>query len=77
MTLHEAIIEAQKTGCWFRPVYWKNCNMAVCIGINNAALDIVPTLRGGIAWIPSAGAILSDWETITPDDLYAEIKEGE
>lgn len=77
MKLQEAIVEAQRTGCWFRPVYWKCGDIAVCIGRNNVDLDVVPTLNGGGQWIPSVGAILADWETITPDELYAEMKEVE
>lgn len=73
MNLLEAIKAAQETGKWFRPVSWKNYGEAFTISADGDWTELVPTPRGGKAFMVAAiSGLMGDWELISPEEVCNE-----
>ena len=73
MNLLEAIKGAQDTGRWFRPVSWKNYGEAFAISAEGDWTELVPTSKGGKAFMTSTIAgLMGEWELVTPEEVCNE-----
>lgn len=73
MKLHEAIVELRKPEnkfMWMRPVKWKGCRQAYCLGLDGLDTEIVPGSQGGRCHMTSGiTSLTSDWEVVSPDTV--------
>lgn len=73
-TPKEAIEEAmERGGLWFRPKKWAGSGQALTEDLNrNLRLVVVPSLKGGMDWTPSADELMCSWEVVHPDVVSEE-----
>jgi hypothetical protein len=58
---------------WTRPTSWKGNGRAYAVNLSNpvSRLQLVPGSPAA-DWSPSRGAILEDWELVTPEQVLGE-----